>query len=225
MSRAKRLNSKLLATVAVCGLMALCVAGCAGTAQQSAFRGSVAEAADYSSQAWDPNGDCLECHLAFNHPEADDLGALHVAHGSDVTCTSCHEDSPELKAVHESADTEDILYEVNPESCLKCHSWEEVAAATEGSTAVVDNTGATVNPHTVHPAEGGAAIDCLSCHTGHEAPASQEACYTCHHTQEAQGCASCHRSPDAYKDYLTDEMRASLEAEAAPADETAKEGA
>lgn len=156
---------------------------------------------------------CSTCHKAHRasvlqcagcHAAEDDLGAGHLRATADsddpVVCVDCHVDSPELKAVHETEDTEELAYEVSAEACLECHDQAELAASTADSVAILNAEGAPVNPHTVHAPEMGADIDCLSCHAGHDGAVDEQTCYTCHHTKTIEGCATCHRSPEAYKD-------------------------
>lgn len=227
--RAFNAKRRALAAVTLGVATVVALAGCAAkdmSQTQMAFTGLIPEQTAYADEGWDPAGDCLECHVGFNHAVEDDLGAEHLRATADsddpVACVDCHVDSPELKAVHETEDTEELAYEVSAEACLECHDQAELAASTADSVAILNAEGAPVNPHTVHVPEMGADIDCLSCHAGHDGAVDEQTCYTCHHTKTIEGCATCHRSPEVYKDFLTEEFRAAIEAEAAAADEAAE---
>lgn len=222
--RAFNAKRRALAAVTLGVVAAVALAGCAGkdmSQTQMAFTGLIPEQTAYADEPWDPAGDCLECHVGFNHAAEDDLGATHLRATADsddpVACVDCHVDTPELKAVHETEDTEELAYEVSAEACLECHDQAELAASTADSVAVLSADGSPLNPHTVHAPEMGADVDCLSCHAGHGGAVDEQTCYTCHHTQTIEGCATCHRSPEAYKDFLTEGFRAAIEAEAAEA--------
>lgn len=212
-----RMTKRAVLLCAVAGLVA--VVGATGCAKQSyglktAVTGAPVEAADYSDKQWDPTGDCLECHVGFNHASEDDLGAQHVASvEEEVNCVDCHVDSPELKEVHENESAEGVECAVSEQACLECHDTKELATTTAQSTMIRDASGQAVNPHTVHKPEAGADVTCLSCHAGHDGKVAEETCLTCHHTQTIEGCASCHRSPEAYLDYLNEDMQAQIKAQ------------
>lgn len=204
-----------VALLAVSAVLCAAVAGCAPqevSQPKANIAGSPAQDMAYASEAWDANADCTQCHVGFHSARPTDLGATHIVATADsdnpVACIDCHQDSAELKAVHESADTEDIDYTVTADVCLTCHDQATLVQATSDSYTILDAGGNPVNPHAVHAPEMGAKIDCLSCHDGHYGQVSEQDCFTCHHTQTIEGCASCHRSPEAYADFLTDEFKA-----------------
>jgi hypothetical protein len=98
--------------------------------------------------------------------------------------------------------------------CLKCHSYDEVVAAT---AAHVTSSGEKVNPHRYveagstrehfgqpHQATGTEHIpDCSNCHTAHPIPPTGavdrsrmnvEWCYSsCHHQNDFMRCSLCHQ--------------------------------
>lgn len=165
-------------------LCAVLPAGAWGCAQQEGataplITGEVAEAADYAAEGWNPERSCLDCHKNFREPAEDDLGVFHLnAPYHQGTCLDCHQDSPALQRVHEGTDPEDMPAEVDPQACLACHSGPYAPENGEASGRIVDESGAPVNPHRVHPREVG--LTCLDCHRGHQGSADQQTCLSCH---------------------------------------------
>lgn len=195
-------KKKTLVAGLACALAIACLGGCAAVnASATTLVATQVDPVAWASEPWDENTNCLECHDNMNRAVEGDTGATHVA-SDQATCIECHTVNDELRAVHEGKSAEEAGYSFDAQVCMDCHTWDEVADMTADSQLITTVDGAPVNPHTVHPAEAGADIDCLSCHAGHGTQVSEQSCYTCHHAQTIEGCASCHRNAEVYADYL-----------------------
>lgn len=207
--RLTKKKTAMIVAIAVFALSMLGIVGCSSisTVAQATTTGEAAQPADYYTRTWDPNGDCLECHVNMNHASEDDLGAQHLAldDGNQVKCIDCHADSPDLKTVHENEDSSNVSYTVDDSVCLNCHTLQEATEKSANVTGYVDSTGKTVNPHTAHSADSSLNPQCITCHSGHQGAADLQGCYdNCHHAQDLESCSTCHRDASVYKS-VTDE--------------------
>lgn len=118
------------------------------------------------------------------------------------TCATCHDDEAGLAEGHEKLNSGKVSKRlkkssVSSEACLACHSWDDLAAATEGYDGLVDERGTVVNPHALPDVEEHATIACTDCHKAHTlgakpvADSSIIACLTCYHAGVFE-CGTCH---------------------------------
>lgn len=203
------------AAVGILAMNLLC-AGCAAQAEHtSGFEisgqgsdgssaqslGSAGEDVEASQNAaWGKDADCASCHVETEIAVEGSSGVagFHITKGL-ADCFACHVDDDALSEVHETADAvppSKLKHtSVDASICEACHSKEEVATATEGSTVLVDENGTVVNPHFLPESDDHDALTCLSCHSGHEEmtleKAARSACTSCHHDNVYE-CHTCH---------------------------------
>lgn len=155
-----------------------------------------------SGAPWSTSTDCSVCHSAQSSSFEDP--ALSASFHAASTCFDCHADEAALTKVHENADapptkpSRNSYTMASQDTCITnaCHiSYEELAALTADSKALVDIEGVVINPHAV-PASSGHLIDskeCYNCHTIHtKKPPDGQYCRDCHHTNYFSSCSQCH---------------------------------
>ena len=155
-------------------------------------------AVEQVSFTWSAESDCGMCHedevtsftkktcLAYNH--------------TDALCTDCHADTAALETVHAnmmtaSAPTKLQTTRVADESCLVCHTREEIQAA--GVDKLQDAEGTLFNPHLLTSSESHDAIECTDCHNVHGrnkiSQTAVDVCTDCHHKGIFRDCGQCHQ--------------------------------
>ena len=194
-SRRLALAVALAISALACGPAPAGVAAAAGDADEGARAGG-AEAPKGSTGKEGVGGE----EAASESP----IEAYVATHASrfGFTCATCHDDEAGLAEGHEKLNSGKVSKRlkkssVSSEACLACHSWDDLAAATEGYDGLVDERGTVVNPHALPDVEEHATIACTDCHKAHTlgakpvADSSIIACLTCHHAGVFE-CGTCH---------------------------------
>ena len=127
--------------------------GLAASAQAASSPKGSGTAAPAVSTPFSLDLDCTGCHTdaAADTENPKCLLSFHEAAG----CTSCHNNEAALEKKHAKMDTKDpnkvrrlsAKNRVAAETCENCHKPEDLAKATEKSTALTDKNGMVVNPH------------------------------------------------------------------------------
>jgi hypothetical protein len=155
---------------------------------------------EVESPEWSISSDCSSCHTA-EAKSANNLQTAYAKH-SDQTCIACHSDaSSNLAKAHEKYMTAKRpsklkRTEVSNDTCISCHTVEEIIAQTADVVTLVDKNGLVVNPHDVpQTTEHLKSITCANCHNVHSTVAYIEAakktCLGCHHA-DIYECGTCH---------------------------------
>lgn len=181
---------KAVIVFVVCFVMALVVVGCAKETDP-ALSGVSSEPVGADTQAvWSPEADCAGCHADVVTASADYSAGAHASRNLD--CASCHIADEKLETIH-TAGPDGVNYWVTNDSCLSCHSWENITAATADYEKCLDISGNQLNPHAPHPADAKVEeFQCIDCHSGHKADEGVAGCYSCHHSRTLQSCNDCH---------------------------------
>lgn len=176
--------------------------GLAASAQAASSHKASGTAAPAVSTPFSLDLDCTGCHTdaAADAKNPKCLLSFHEAAG----CTSCHNNKAALEKKHAKMDTKDpnkvkrlsAKNRVAAETCENCHKPEDLAKATEKSTALTDKNGTVVNPHDLPEGHFEENVTCTDCHVMHDdkadpAQAAAEACASCHHT-DVYECYTCH---------------------------------
>ena len=184
----------------------LLVFGCAPTTKDPSDYPEENQPVQTVTVEWTTNSDCASCHLSEAASVTDGVSpySTHVAQEPQTAeCTYCHtDDGGQLSKAHEGyaekvVPTKLRTTEVPEDICRAvCHVQEELIAATEDYSKLVDPYGTTVNPHNMpQTAEHDAEATCASCHKMHkDADAYTTArtkCLSCHH-QGVFECYTCH---------------------------------
>lgn len=206
----KRTRKKVLMALAFAAVFSsTMVIGCSPSATtdpsghdkpiQNASVGKDSPAAD---GPWSADSDCVACH-ADQSATANDTSTNHFLHAS-LECIACHtDDDGGLSEGHKEYASGKLPKKlkdstVSDELCLSCHSRTEIESATSSSTALTDENGKTVNPHSIPETDSNSHSDiaCIDCHRVHEissTPTEEAAqlCKTCHH-ENVYECGTCH---------------------------------
>lgn len=187
----------ILLAVALAATATLALAGCQPQANEGGA--SAAENPGNAAQvAWVPESDCATCHAG----EASSFSDANVpASNHAENCMSCHSDEAKLADVHKDTAGKQPpkklkKTEVGDETCLSCHSYDELAAKTADLAILTDENGTTVNPHEAPGlTPGHEDMACSDCHSLHseESPETKapEVCLSCHHDNVYE-CGTCH---------------------------------
>lgn len=185
-------------------LAVVCAAGlaaCAPQANDAAPQDAKGEAPAVEVDfAWSESADCGMCHAKEQGSLAD--ATCNAAGHASLACSGCHADASALEAAHEGATPDKAAKaalkatSVPAETCESCHARDVIAAATAGSTVLVDSQGTQANPHALSETAEHAEIACSNCHQMHVANAdiqkkAQRACASCHHA-DVYECYTCH---------------------------------
>lgn len=182
-------------------VLVVCLLGCSPEQADRHQTDGGSEAAS-SAFAWSAASDCSTCH-SVETASMEDPATAAFAHGEEGdACVTCHTDEAALSKAHEDAHEGSTMPEhadatdVSESTCLSCHgSYEDLAARTDGSDALVDTQGTVANPHALGDVADHESISCSDCHKMHASePAFQTAkdkCTTCHH-QNVFECYTCH---------------------------------
>lgn len=161
--------------------------------------GATASAEKTTATTWSLASDCTVCHV-HEEVSCDDEKALASKHAV-LTCTDCHTDEKGLTKAHKKAKEGTAQAkrlkksEVPPETCLTCHTQEDLVKATAKVEVLTDTEGTTVNPHDLPAVVEHEGVSCASCHYMHRDKDALEAapavCNGCHHDGVYE-CFTCH---------------------------------
>jgi hypothetical protein len=200
----KRKYLKLWISIAFIVLLIAAVVGCAPRQANTEESGSAADGVAATITAeWTIDSDCKSCHVV-EAQSATDVSYTYSVHATDVSnCTSCHtDDDGSLASGHKSYATAKQPTKlkkttVTNDTCLSCHTQEELAQATAGFTELADSNNNTVNPHELPDTESHQKnVNCSNCHKMHVADnntidTAKKACQSCHHAGVFE-CGTCH---------------------------------
>lgn len=167
------------------------------TAAQEDSSGAAVEVVSKGTEAQPKNEDAAD---AVKMTGLEGYAAVHTqAFG--FTCATCHEDSDDLARAHKKLNSGKEVKSlrrtsIGSEVCTSCHAPEDLAKATEGRDVLVDESGASVNPHVLPEVSDHESVTCADCHYAHGEVSLTDtainACISCHHARVFE-CHTCHK--------------------------------
>jgi hypothetical protein len=138
---------------------------------------------------------CLSCHSAAKASAgAKAVPADHVGRTDDL-CLYCH------PAAEGAAVIPPLPEKPTSAFCLGCHG--PFDALSKRSSEYVSEQGEKANPHLYIPHDSKQIAKCVDCHDTHPLPVTEpeniakpglQYCYSCHHEENFEPCAQCHKN-------------------------------